>query len=154
MFAVRMVALDRTYRFDFAEECGEWREDEVAFEQQRSNAERAVSAGEPGTRGVPLRGACGEADGTCAAEAETRKHRAAGTVWADAALLPALHVQVGDVIDLGDKRFTISRLVTLEPDRGLSFVNLAPRVLMRLADLAATNLIQNGSRESTRLLLR
>ncbi|HKO89468.1 MAG TPA: FtsX-like permease family protein, partial [Burkholderiales bacterium] len=36
--------------------------------------------------------------------------------------------------------------LTLEPDRGVSFFNLAPRVLMNEADVPWTNLIQPGSR--------
>ena len=76
-----------------------------------------------------------------------------GTVWVDATLLPALDAHVGDPIALGDRTFRIERLVTLEPDRGISFVNLSPRVLMRLDDLAATHLIQAGSRETHRLLV-
>jgi len=76
-----------------------------------------------------------------------------GTVWVDAALLPALDAQVGSSITLGDRAFRVARIVTLEPDRGLSFVNLAPRVLMRLDDLESTHLIQNGSRETHRLLV-
>ncbi len=112
-----------------------------------------LSAVKAVTNGYPLRGALRTAATPGAPDAVTRQLPDAGTVWVDAALLPALHVRVGDAIDLGDKRFTIARLVTLEPDRGLSFVNLAPRVLMRLDDLAATHLIQNGSRETHRLLI-
>ena len=112
-----------------------------------------LSAVKAVTNGYPLRGALRTAIAPGAPDAVTKQLPDASTIWVDAALLPALHVRVGDAIDLGDKRFTISRLVTLEPDRGLSFVNLAPRVLMRLDDLAATHLIQNGSRETYRLLI-
>ena len=120
-----------------------------------SNTETAtqLTAVKAVTPGYPLRGALRTADAPGAPDAITNQLPASGTVWVDAALLPALHVRVGDAIDLGDKRFTISKLVTLEPDRGLSFVNLAPRVLMRVDDLAATHLIQNGSRETHRLLI-
>lgn len=75
-----------------------------------------------------------------------------GTIWVDPALLPALKASVGDAVELGERRFTIARLITLEPDRGVSFVNLAPRILMRADDLASTRLIQPGSRETYRLL--
>ncbi len=127
----------------------------LSFAAPGSNAEPAtqLTAVKAVTPGYPLRGALRTATAPGAPDAITKQLPEAGTVWVDAALLPALHVRVGDAIDLGDKRFTIARLVTLEPDRGLSFVNLAPRVLMRLDDLAATNLIQNGSRESHRLLI-
>jgi putative ABC transport system permease protein len=60
---------------------------------------------------------------------------------------------VGDRIELGDRSFRVTRLVTLEPDRGASFVNFAPRVLIALDDLAATGLVQPASRVSWRLLV-
>ena len=102
--------------------------------------------------GYPLRGALRTATAPGSPDAVATGLPSPGTVWVDAALLPALGVKVGEAIRLGDRSFTIERLVTLEPDRGLSFVNLSPRVLMRLDDLAATHLIQAGSRETHRLL--
>ncbi len=111
----------------------------------------AIKAVSPG---YPLRGALRTAEAPGTADVLTRDAvPAPGTVWVDAALLPALRAAVGDSIELGERRFQIARLVTLEPDRGVSFVNLAPRVLMRLDDLASTRLIQRGSRESRRLLV-
>ena len=103
--------------------------------------------------GYPLRGVLRVAAAQGAADAPTRELPAPGTVWVDAALLPALQVRVGDAIQLGDARFTIAQLVTLEPDRGLSFVNIAPRILMRADEVDATHLIQPGSRETRRLLV-
>ena len=103
--------------------------------------------------GYPLRGVLRTAPAPGAPDAPTHDLPAPGTVWVDAALLPALQVKVGDAIQLGDRRFTIARLITLEPDRGLSFVNIAPRVLMRADELDATHLIQAGSRETRRLLV-
>ncbi|MBY0241939.1 MAG: FtsX-like permease family protein [Burkholderiaceae bacterium] len=78
---------------------------------------------------------------------------AAGTVWVDADLLPALDTQVGGVIRLGDKSFTIARLIAAEPDRGASFMNFAPRVMLREDELAATGLVQPGARITYRMLV-
>jgi putative ABC transport system permease protein len=119
------------------------------------NAEPAaqLSAVKAVSGGYPLRGKLRTAATPGAEDAVATGLPAEGTVWVDPALLPALHVAVGDSIALGDKQFRVDRLVTLEPDRGISFVNLSPRVLMRLDDLAATHLIQAGSREVHRLLI-
>ncbi|MET3130502.1 putative ABC transport system permease protein [Oxalobacteraceae bacterium GrIS 1.11] len=78
---------------------------------------------------------------------------APGTVWVDAALLAGLKVEVGAAIKLGEQTFTIAQLIAAEPDRGASFLNFAPRVMLPLAQLTATGLVQNGSRVSYRLLL-
>ncbi|MES2323795.1 MAG: FtsX-like permease family protein [Pseudomonadota bacterium] len=76
---------------------------------------------------------------------------APGTVWVDAAILTALRTTVGGRIRVGDKDFTIARLIAAEPDRGASFVNFAPRVMLSTLDLAATGLVENGSRVTYRL---
>jgi putative ABC transport system permease protein len=78
---------------------------------------------------------------------------APGTVWVDASLLRALKVGLGAPIRLGERQFTIARLIASEPDRGMSFLNFAPRVLLPLDELGATKLVQNGSRVAYRLLL-
>ena len=69
-----------------------------------------------------------------------------GEVWVDSRLLPLLHIQLGDQIQVGAQRFTVSKLVIDEPDRGGNFQSMmGPRVLMNLADLATTQVVQPGS---------
>ena len=119
---------------------------DVAGSTQLS-AVKAVSSG------YPLRGALRTARAAGQADQATSGIPEPGTVWVDPALLTDLHLRVDDTLALGDQRFRIARLVTLEPDRGLSFVNLSPRILMNLVDLPSTHLIQAGSRETRRLLV-
>ena len=76
---------------------------------------------------------------------------AAGTVWVDPALLGALNLKVGDPLLLGDASLRIARLIVIEPDRGAGFMSFAPRVLLNLADLPATGLVQPASRITYRL---
>ena len=76
-----------------------------------------------------------------------------GTVWADSRLLQMLGLKVGDVLDLGASKLTVSRVLTYEPDRGGDFFNIAPRLLMNQSDLPATRLILPGSRVRYRLLV-
>jgi putative ABC transport system permease protein len=42
---------------------------------------------------------------------------AAGTVWLDPALLGSLSTRVGEQLKLGERSFTITRLIAAEPDR-------------------------------------
>ncbi|WP_241673048.1 ABC transporter permease [Lacisediminimonas profundi] len=77
----------------------------------------------------------------------------ADTVWADPALLIGLGVQAGQMLKLGDKTFRVAELIGTEPDRGAAFMNFAPRVMLSLSDLAATRLVQDGSRVTWRLLV-
>jgi putative ABC transport system permease protein len=85
--------------------------------------------------------------------AATGQTPAPGTVWVDPNILSALKVGVGSRIRLGDRDFTIARLIAAEPDRGASFLNLAPRVMLALGDLNATGLVAEGSRVTYRLML-
>ncbi|SFL66551.1 ABC transporter permease [Rugamonas rubra] len=78
---------------------------------------------------------------------------APGTVWVDAGLLGGLHIALGEQLRLGDASFTVTRLIASEPDRGASFMNFAPRLMLPLADLASTGLLQPGARLTYRLLL-
>ena len=104
-------------------------------------------------QGYPLRGAIRVATQPGAPDAPAESIPALGEAWVDASLLSPLEINVGDRIELGDRSFRVTRLVTLEPDRGASFVNFAPRVLIALDDLAATGLVQPASRVSWRLLV-
>ncbi|MCX7892320.1 MAG: FtsX-like permease family protein [Burkholderiales bacterium] len=98
--------------------------------------------------GYPLRGRLRTAAAPNAPDAETREVPRPGTVWVDERLTAALGVKAGDSLELGDSTLTVAAVLTLEPDRGVQFFNIAPRVLMNRADLAATGLVQPGSRLS------
>jgi len=119
----------------------------LAGDTARLTSVEAVSAGYPLRGSLRVAVAPGNPDGPTSKVPET------GQVWVEQALLSDLKLHMGDELRLGDKRFRITRIVTLEPDRGLSFINIAPRVLMSLSDLEATGLIQTGSRETRRLLV-
>jgi len=104
------------------------------------------------SEGYPLRGALRVALAPNGPDAATAERPGPGEVWVDGELLSQLGLAMGSSVRLGESSFRVTRVLTLEPDRGLSFVNLAPRLLMRLEDLAATHLIQLGSRETHHLL--
>ena len=78
---------------------------------------------------------------------------APGSVWLDDALMATLALKPGDFVTLGESKLRVEAGIALEPDRGASFVNFSPRVMLRLDDLAATGLVQPASRVTWRLLV-
>ncbi|HEY1029902.1 MAG TPA: FtsX-like permease family protein [Pseudomonas sp.] len=101
----------------------------------------------------PLRGELKSAAAPYAAE-ETGSSPAPGEVWAEARLMVALDLNVGDEIEIGAKRLRLSRVLTYDPDTAGDFYSLTPRALMNLDDLAATEVVQPGSRVRFRELWR
>nr|WP_312989053.1 FtsX-like permease family protein [Comamonas koreensis] len=96
--------------------------------------------------GYPLRGSLRTAAAAGQPDAPTRDIPAPGEVWVDPSLIEALGLKTGSVLWLGDKRFTIGRVLTIEPDRGAGFLGFSPRVMLDWSDLAATGLVQPASR--------
>ncbi|SAK81125.1 efflux ABC transporter, permease protein [Caballeronia fortuita] len=105
------------------------------------------------TQGYPLRGALRIAPGADAADAPAHGIPAPGTVWVDAALLDALKTKVGGTVKVGTRTFTVAGIITRELDRGFSFVNFSPRLMMRADEIAGTGLVGYGSRVTYRLLV-
>lgn len=103
--------------------------------------------------GYPLRGALQIARSLGAPSQVVTEAPPSGEVWIEPRLATALGVAVGDSIGVGTASLRVSALLTLEPDRGISFFSLAPRMVMALADVPATGLIQPGSRVTYRLLI-
>ncbi|WP_207001358.1 ABC transporter permease [Trinickia mobilis] len=112
-----------------------------------------LSAVKAVTSAYPLRGALRIAPAPDAPDHPADAIPAPGTVWVDPALLDALHVRVGDPVEVGTRTFTVSAVITRELDRGFAFVNFAPRLMMRGDELASTGLIGYGSRVTYRLLV-
>ncbi|MFI8556754.1 ABC transporter permease [Pseudomonas putida] len=79
---------------------------------------------------------------------------ATGEAWVEPRLLAALGLKIGDSIEVGTKTLRMSRVLTYEPDRANNFYSLTPRVMINLADLKATGVIQPGSRVTYRDLWR
>lgn len=78
---------------------------------------------------------------------------APGEAWLTSRLFPALGINVGDSIGLGNAQLTVSAALISEPDSAGSFFGVGPRVLINVADVAATGAVQPGSRVRYRLLL-
>lgn len=103
--------------------------------------------------GYPLRGRLRIAPGINVEDAQASGIPAPGTIWIDERLATALAARVGDAISLGSLVLRVGAVLTLEPDRGINFFSVAPRLLLNIADVQATGLVQPGSRITYRLLL-
>jgi putative ABC transport system permease protein len=73
---------------------------------------------------------------------------------AEEGLMIRLALDVGDTIKLGQTVFRISGVLKKEPDRAAGAFSFGPRVLISQAGLAATGLVQPGSRITHRYLLK
>ncbi len=76
-----------------------------------------------------------------------------GEAWVDSRLLAQLDLNINNSVFVGEKRLKITRVIITEPDRGGGFSLFAPRLMMNRADLAATEVIQPGSRIAYHWLL-
>ncbi|MGG6100134.1 ABC transporter permease [Pantoea allii] len=69
-----------------------------------------------------------------------------GTALAAPRLMALLNLKVGDQLDVGDTTLRIAGEVIQEPDGGFNPFEMAPRLLINLADADKTGAIQPGSR--------
>lgn len=76
----------------------------------------------------------------------------AGEVWLEPRLLPILHLNLGDAIEIGEANFRVSAILQKDPGQSTSLINIAPRILMNLQDIDRAKLIQPGSRLTYQLL--
>ena len=99
----------------------------------------------------PLRGRLRIAPAPNAPDAPAQAGPERGTVWIEERLVSALAAPVGSTLKLGNATLKVAAIITLEPERGANFFNIAPRLFMNVADVAATGLVQTGSRVSYHL---
>ena len=115
---------------------------------------RAVDAQQAPARGASSADETAAPGDLQARASETIQHGPpAGSVFVDESLAQALGLKLGDTLTLGNARFTIDRFILMEPSRGASFVNFAPRLMLSIDDLPATGLVRPGSRISHGLLV-
>ncbi len=99
------------------------------------------------TDGYPLRGQLQLADRPLGPERAATGIPARGGVWVERALLDKLGIDVGATLAVGHSELKITAILTRDPARaGGDLFSLAPRLLINMADLAATGLVQPHSR--------
>ncbi len=69
-----------------------------------------------------------------------------GSVWVEPSVLSRLDVNIGDVIEIGVAPLIIAGIVTDIPDRSYRAFIAGPTVILNIADMPKTELIQPGSR--------
>lgn len=123
-----------------------------------SAAERAGPGAPPATRLVELR-AIGPGYpfyGSLVTEPRdaTRRLATGPVAVVHPELLGQLGLRVGDSLTLGRARFTVAGVIVDEPDRSVAAFSAGPRVVIALDRLAATELVQTGSRVRYRTLVK
>ena len=102
--------------------------------------------------GYPLRGLLKISDAPFQPARETTALPGHGEAWLDSRLLARLGAQVGDQVNVGATNFAVTQVLDYRPDQGSAFVDLAPSLMINLADLEATELLGPGSRVTYSLL--
>jgi putative ABC transport system permease protein len=76
-----------------------------------------------------------------------------GEIWLSSRLASLLSVSLGDTVEVGETSLIVTKYLVRDPGASSSAFAVAPRAMMNMADLAATNVIIPGSRVSYHLLL-
>src|SRR5690606_3326013 len=111
-----------------------------------ANGQNVLSEIKAVTEGYPQRGELRISDGLYTPDRPATSIPAAGTVWVDEKLYTRLQLKPGDTVEVGQSRLPIGAIITQEPDSAVGFINAGPRVMLNMADLPATGLVQVGSR--------
>ncbi|MDY0068223.1 MAG: FtsX-like permease family protein [Steroidobacteraceae bacterium] len=140
--------LDRAY-VELAEQAGLRTAQSSTFPSVVFHGEdSALSAIRAVSPEYPLRGRIRIADEPFGPARETERTPGPGEAWLEARLIAQLGARLGDRIRVGATELTVTQVLDYRPDQGSQFVDLAPTLLMRLEDVAATRLMQEGSRIS------
>lgn len=75
-----------------------------------------------------------------------------GEIWLDSRLFALLDIAPGGAVSVGEVTLAARRVLVSQPDQGSVNNLFAPAALMNLADLAASEIVQPGSRVSYRYL--
>jgi putative ABC transport system permease protein len=76
-----------------------------------------------------------------------------GMAWLDSRLFASLGIALDDEIRIGESDFIVSQVLAFEPGSPVNLLGVAPRVLINMADVGATRVVQPGSRLTYQYLL-
>jgi len=71
---------------------------------------------------------------------------ARGEAWAEPGLLGRLGLEVGASVSVGERSLVITRVLQYKPDQNIGFINLAPGLMVNLADVPSFGVVKPGSR--------
>jgi len=120
----------------------------VVFHEEASSLVALRAVGD----GYPLRGQLKIADEPFGPARATDAIPAPGEAWADSRLLARLGVPLGARLSVGAHEVTVTQVLDYRPDQGAGFSDLSATLMINLADVPATELIQPGSRVSRAVL--
>ncbi len=121
----------------------------VVFHGEDSSLVALRAVGE----GYPLRGRLKIADEPFGPARPTDSIPGPGEAWADSRLLARLGVPVGATLNVGAHTVKVTQVLDYRPDQGAGFGDLSATLMINLADVGATELIQPGSRVRRALLV-
>lgn len=93
----------------------------------------------------PLRGKLKTSQQDLSVETTRQQGPKQGETWIEKRILGKLKLKLGDDLIVGEKKLTITELITYEPDKRGDLYSLSPRVMMNDADLEATQVLKPGS---------
>lgn len=121
-----------------------------ADESNESNALTMITAV---TDGFPLRGELLVADIMFGDTAAAQGIPPPGAVWAEPGLLGRMNLAVGDRVLIGERQLTIVKVLEYQPNQMTGgMTQLAPGLMVNLADVPSFNVIRPGSRATYREL--
>ncbi|MCL4792751.1 MAG: ABC transporter permease, partial [Gammaproteobacteria bacterium] len=108
--------------------------------------ETALAAIDAVSDGYPLRGELTIADTLFGDGRPAEGIPARGEAWAEPGLLGRLDIDVGATLTVGNLALRITQVLQYKPDQNIGFVNLAPGLMVNLADVPAMGVVKPGSR--------
>jgi putative ABC transport system permease protein len=109
------------------------------------NDEMLLASVKAVSHAYPLRGYLKITDSDFSKEHTVHQGPPAGQTWVEKRVLLALKLKLGDALTVGEKKLTVSQILTYETDKQGDFYSFSPRVMINDADLPATGIIQPGS---------